>query len=66
MIYNVASTQSYHLGEQMSVYTANDKAITIYCGDLFRFKDDNLRSFECVVDHWLIECFDFTKVTRET
>ena len=59
------STQSYHLGgELIPVYTANDKAITIYCGDLFRFKDDNLGGFDCVVDHGSIGCF--TKVTRET
>ena len=61
-------TQSYHLGgEQIPVYTANDKAITIYCGDLFSFKDDNLGGFDCIVDHGSIGCFDFTKVnTRET
>ena len=61
------STQSYHLGrEQIPVYTANDKAITIYCGDLFSFKDDNLGGFDCIFDHGSIGSFDFTTVTRET
>ena len=61
------STQFYDLGgERIPVYTANDKAITIYCGDLFGFKDDNLGGFDCVVDHGSIGSFDFTKVPRET
>ena len=50
----------------MPVYTANAKAITIYCGDLFDFKDDNLGGFDCIFDHGSIGSFDFTKVSRET
>ena len=59
----------YHLegeADQIPVYTVDDKAITIYYGDLFSFKDDNLGGFDCVIDHGSIGCFDFTKVTRET
>ena len=45
------STRSYSLGRvQMPVYTANAKATTIYCGDLFDFKDDNLGGFDCSHD----------------
>ena len=32
----------------MPVYTAHNKAITIYCGDLFAFKEDNLGGFDCI------------------
>lgn len=61
------STQLYHFGgAQIPVYTANDKNITIYCGDLFSFKDDNLSGSDCIFDHGSIGSFDFTVVTRET
>ena len=51
-------------GIEMPVYTASDKAITIYCGDLFAFKEDNLGGFDCILDHASIGSFDFTDVKR--
>ena len=50
----------------MPVYTAHDKTITIYCGDLFAFKEDNLGGFDCIFDHGSIGSFDLTKVKRTT
>ena len=61
------STLSHDLGGvQVPVYTANDKAITIYCGDLFAFKEDNLGGFDCIFDHGSIGSFDFTEIPRST
>ena len=48
----------------MPVYTANDKTVIIYCGDLFAFKEDNLGGFNCIFDHGSIGSFDFTDVKR--
>ena len=50
-------------GIEMPVYTctAHDKSITIYCGDLFAFKEDNLGGFDCIFDHGSIGSFDFTQ-----
>ena len=53
-------------GVEMPVYTAHDKTITIYCGDLFAFKEDNLGGFDCIFDHGSIGSFDLTKVKRTT
>ena len=53
-------------GIEMTVYmcTAHDKSITIYCGDLFAFKEDNLGGFDCTFDHGSIGSFDFTDIKR--
>ena len=48
------------------MYTASDKAITIYCGDLFAFKEDNLGGFDCIFDHGSIGSFDFIEIPRST
>lgn len=59
------SIWSCNIGEvEMSVYTGKDKAITIYCGDLFAFKQDNLGGFDCIFDHGSIGSFDTTEVKR--
>ena len=58
------STMSCRIGGvEMSVYTAHNTAITIYCGDLFAFKEDNLGGFDCILDHGSIGSFDITKRT---
>ena len=51
-------------GVEMPVYVAKDKAITIYCGDIFAFKEDNLGGFDCILDHGAIGCFDATEISR--
>ena len=51
-------------GIEMSMHTAHDKAITIYCGDLFAFKEDNLGGFDCIFDHGSIGSFDFTDTVK--
>ena len=55
-------------GVHMSVYKANEKNITIYCGDFFAFRDSakNLGGFDCVFDHGAIGCFDFTLQKRSS
>jgi thiopurine S-methyltransferase len=59
------STKSCRIGGiEMSVYTGHDIAITIYCGDLFAFKEDNLGGFDCIFDHGSIGSFDFTDIKR--
>ena len=50
----------------MTVYAADRTAITIYCGDLFAFKGENLGGFDCMFDHGAIGCFDFTKHSRSS
>jgi thiopurine S-methyltransferase len=61
------STKSCRIGGiEMPVYTAHDKAITIYCGDLFAFKEENLGGFDCIFDHGSIGSFDFTDIKRTT
>ena len=51
-------------GIEMPVYTAHDKTITIYCGDLFAFKEDNLGGFDCIFDHGSIGSFNFTDTVK--
>lgn len=51
---------------EMTVYAAKDKAITVYCGDFFAFKGENLGGFDCIFDHGAIGCFDFTKESRSS
>ena len=59
------STKSCKIGGiEIPVYTAHDKAITIYCGDLFAFKEDNLGGFDCIFDHGSIGSFDFTDTVK--
>ena len=59
------STKSCRIGGiEMPVYTADDKAITIYCGDLFAFKEDNLGGFDCIFDRGSIGFFDFTDIVK--
>ena len=48
----------------MPVYVAKDKAITIYSGDIFAFKEDNLGGFDCVLDHGSIGSFDSAEISR--
>ena len=61
------TTKSCNIGDtEMTVYTANDKSITIYSGDIFAFKDDNLGGFDCIFDHGSIGSFEPTKVKRTT
>ena len=61
------TTQSRSIGgTEMPVYKANDKAITVYCGDLFAFKQDDLGGFDCIFDHASIGSFDFTEIKRTT
>ena len=58
-------TKVYKAGDvKMPVYVAKDKAITIYCGDIFAFKEDNLGGFDCVLDHGSIGSFDATEISR--
>ena len=55
----------YKIGDTvMTVYTANNAAITIYCGDIFAFKEDNLGGFDCIFDHGSIGSFVPTKEKR--
>ena len=55
------------IGEiEVMMYSANDRYITIYCGDFFAFKHDNLGGFDCIFDHGAIGCFDFTEIKRTT
>ena len=58
----------YKIGseKEMTVFTVKGKKITLYCGDIFAFKEDNLGGFDCVFDHASIGSFDFTKVKRST
>ena len=59
------TTKSCNIGDtEMTVYTANDKSITIYCGDIFAFKEDDLGGFDCIFDHETIASFEPTKVKR--
>lgn len=59
------TTQPFETGGiQMLAYHASNKAITIYCGDLFAFKDDNLGGFDCILDHGSIGSFDNTMAKR--
>ena len=51
-------------GIQVPVYKARDKAITIYCSDIFTFTDDNLGGFDCVFDHGSIGSFDASQGKR--
>ena len=61
------TTKLYDVGGiEMPVYCASDKPITIYCGNLFAFKEDNLGGFDCIFDHGSIGSFDFKEVTRAT
>ena len=53
-------------GDDIPVYTSRDKNITIYCGDFFCFKDNNLGGFDCIFDHGAIGCFDFEEEKRTT
>ena len=50
-------------GTSMPKYKAEGKAVTIYCGDFFSFKQHKLAPFDCVLDHGALECFDFRKET---
>ena len=61
------TTKSCNIGDtEMTVYTANEKSITIYCGDVFAFKEDNLGGFDCIFDHESFASFEPTKVKRTT
>ena len=61
------STRQVTVGStDMTVYAADHKAITIYCGDFFAFKEENLGGFDCIFDHGAIGCFDFAKDTRSS
>lgn len=46
-------------GTEIPLYKVKDKAITMYCGDFFAFKEHNLGPFDCVFDHGALSCFDF-------
>ena len=51
-------------GTDISIYKAKDKAVTVYCGDFFAFKEHNLGPFDCVFDHGAIGCFEFQMSER--
>ena len=52
----------YAVGEIIThQYTATEKAVTIYCGDYFAFKEDNLGGFDCIFDHASIGSFPEAK-----
>ena len=42
----------------MPVYKASEKAVSIYCGDIFAFKEHKLDGFDCVLDHGALVSFD--------
>ena len=46
-------------GTNIPKYKAKEKAVTIYCGDFFAFKQHKLGPFDCVFDHGALGCFDF-------
>ena len=46
-------------GTNIPMYKAKEKAVTIYCGDFFAFKQHKLGPFDCVFDHGALGCFDF-------
>ena len=46
-------------GTDIPMYKAKEKAVTIYCGDFFAFKQHKLGPFDCVFDHGALGCFDF-------
>ena len=46
-------------GTDIPMYKAKGKAVTIYCGDFFAFKQHKLGPFDCVFDHGALGCFDF-------
>ena len=46
-------------GTNIPMYKAKGKAVTIYCGDFFAFKQHKLGPFDCVFDHGALGCFDF-------
>lgn len=50
----------------MPVYHARGTSITIYCGDLFVFQNENLGGFDCIFDHGSIGSFNSEKVKRST
>ena len=50
-------------GTDMPKYKAEGKAVTIYCGNFFSFKQHKLGPFDCVLDHGALRCFDFRKET---
>ena len=50
-------------GTDMPKYKAEGKAVIIYCGDFFSFKQHKLGPFDCVLDHGALRCFDFRKET---
>ena len=50
-------------GTDIPKYKAKGKEVTIYCGDFFSFKQHKLGSFDCVLDHGALGCFDFQKET---
>jgi len=46
-------------GTDIPVYKVKDKAVTVYCGDFFAFKEHNMGPFDCVFDHGALACFSF-------
>ena len=53
-------------GIAMPTYTASDKAITVYCGDFFAFKQHSLSDFDCVLDHGTMGSFESNNMERTT
>ena len=47
-------------GTDIPMYKAKGKAVTIYCGDFFAFKQHKLGPFDCVVDLGTIGCLEVT------
>jgi len=46
-------------GTDIPAYKVKDKAVTVYCGDFFAFKEHNMGPFDCVFDNGALECFSF-------
>ena len=53
-------------GADVTKYKAKEKAVTIYCGDFFAFKQHKLGPFDCVLDHGSLGSFDVQVEPRTT
>ena len=53
-------------GTDIPMYKAKEKAVTIYCGDFFAFKQHKLGPFDCVLDHGSLGSFDVQVEPRTT
>ena len=53
-------------GTDIPKYKAKEKAVTIYCGDFFAFKQHRLDPFDCVFDHGSLGSFDVQVEPRTT